>query len=902
MKSSSDAATIRRLQQALVTTEGRRRALLDSALDSILCADELGRITDFNSAAERAFRISRQDVLGKDLASTIFPPELADRHRAELFAPRVMGELAVLGSRLETRAVRANGTQFPAEVTVSYFKIKRTVIFTISIRNITARKKAEETVVRLASIVESSQDAIISIDLEGRITSCNQGAELMFGYDTHEILGESLDILIPKDCADEVPRCIAGLKSGNCTDNFETICLTKSGKRLNMSLTTSCIPDTDGEVVGGSIIGRDITARKLTEEALRRANETSVYSSPVPITAINAEGYITMWNAAAEKVFGWTEAEVKGKRSPIVPDQERVVAEDIRARMLAGETMTSVEVRRQKRDGTLVDISLSGTCVLDENDKVRGTIGFLIDITERKRAERSLREAEEKYRSIFENAVEGIYQTSPEGKYLSANPALARMLGFDSAEELIHTRSDGRRLDYADPEKRAEFLALMTAHGEVHNFEYQVRHKNGKLIWVSENAHAVRDAEGNVLYFEGTVEDTTRQRELEDQLRQMQKIEAIGRLAGGVAHDFNNILMAVSSYSELLYRKLPEQSDARRYIDEIVRSTDRGSFLTQSLLAFSRKQVLSPKVIDLNKLVTEQINMLERLLGENVSLRFKPCENLGNAKLDAGQIEQVVMNLVINARDAMANGGEVLIETQNAELEPVAADLDATPASANFIMLSVSDTGCGMDSETKSHIFEPFFTTKEQGKGTGLGLATVFGIVKQSGGQIFVRSEPGFGTTFKIYFPRIEETVASAKSEIQPGSVRGRETILLVEDEVAVRESTAEYLSENGYTVLKAKKGSEALEIAEQHEGPIHLLLTDVVMPQMNGKELSEKFGRLYPTARIIFMSGYSNHFLSEQQAVDQGHILLPKPFRLATLGQCIREAFVETRDDVVVN
>jgi two-component system, cell cycle sensor histidine kinase and response regulator CckA len=392
----------------------------------------------------------------------------------------------------------------------------------------------------------------------------------------------------------------------------------------------------------------------------------------------------------------------------------------------------------------------------------------------------------------------------------------------------------------------------------------------------------------------------------------MQKIDAIGRLAGGVAHDFNNILMAISSYSELLARKLPEQDPSHRYAEEILRATNRGSSLTQGLLAFSRKQVISPKVVDLNTLIAEQTEMLRRLIPETIELKFVPRDALGSVRVDSSQIEQVVMNLIINARDAMPHGGEILIETDNAELDDVHledadlhyADLHCTDpddahsglqkatAAGKYVMLAVSDNGCGMDAETRAHIFEPFFTTKEQGKGTGLGLATVFGIVQQSSGRIFLQSEPGSGTTFKIYLPRVQE-----EARVDDGaatcnvSLRGDETVLLVEDQEAVRESAAEYLAENGYTVLKASRGSEALDIAERHSRPIHLLLTDVVMPQMSGRELSEKITSIHPETKVIFMSGYSNNLLSNRQVLDPKHELLQKPFRLATLGQRIREA-----------
>ncbi len=889
MRAQSPATKIRRLEQALKASEARRQAVLESALDCIICTDSSGRVTDFNSAAERTFRIVRAAALDKDLVDIIFPADLREEHRRELFGDSAVRGIDVLGTRLETRAVRANGVEFPAEVTVTCFTIKGHATFTVAIRDVTARKRAEETLVRLAAIVESSQDAIIGFDFEGCITNWNRGAERMSGYNEAEALGKSMLFLMPENRVFDYTRCIADLKASRSLENFETVWLAKDGRRLEVSLTTSSILDSDGEMVGGSIIAHDITARKLAEESLRKANETSIYGSPVPVVAADAVGNVTMWNGAAEKDFGWSESEVRGSLNPIIPPEESEAAAELHRRMLQGETLTGIEVRRRRRDGTLLDISLSGTPLWDENGKVRGIIGFLADITERKRAELALREAEEKYRGIFENAVEGIYQSTPDGKYISANPALARMLGFHSPEELIET-SNAHPMEYLDPEKRVEFQALMKKHGRVHGFQYQLRRCDDTLLWVSENAHAVRDAGGNVLYYEGTVEDITRHRELEEQLRQMQKIEAIGRLAGGVAHDFNNILMAISSYAELLCRKLPGTDSSRRYVDEIVRATDRGSSLTQGLLAFSRKQVLSPQIVDLNALIGDQINMLERLLGEAIVLRFQPGAGLGHTKVDPGQVQQVVMNLVINARDAMPDGGEVLIETANAELDPSASD-SGVRSSSEYVMISVTDTGCGIDDETKPHIFEPFFTTKEQGKGTGLGLATVFGIVKQSSGQIFLQSEPGMGTTFKVYFPRVEHMPVSANSERQSPSVAGHETILLVEDQAAIRESAAEYLSENGYTVLQAQNGVEALEIVSQHTGMVHLLLTDVVMPKMSGKELSEKFAAVYPKARVVFMSGYSNNVLSNHQALDRKHLLLQKPFRLNVLGQSIREA-----------
>ena len=896
--STSSAAKLRRLEQALSEVEAQRRAILESALDCFICADATGVITDINSAAERTFRISRSEALGQQLVDVIFPPALRDNLRAHLFENPSSDDVNVLGTRLETTAIRATGVEFPAEVTVTCFTVKRKSTFIVAIRDVTARKKAEETLVRLAAIVESSQDAIIGFDFEGCITNWNRGAERMSGYSEEEALGKSMLFLMPETLLFDYTHCIADLKANRILENFETIWVAKDGHRLDVSLTTSSILSSDGEMVGGSVIARDISARKAAEEALRKANETSIYGSPIPIVAADRLGNVTMWNGAAEETFGWAESEVRGRLNPIIPVDETDALSQLHRRMLNGETITGVALRRQKRTGEDVDISFSGTPVRDENGAVRGIVGFLTDITEQKRAEIALRQAEEKYRGIFENAVEGIYQKTTNGRFLSVNPALARMFGFNLPSHFIAAFSEDQPVDYVEPEKRSEFHTRMLEEGHVRDFQYQIRRQDGTPLWVSENAHEVCDPDGRVLYYEGTVEDISRHRELEEQIRQMQKIEAIGRLAGGVAHDFNNILMAISSYAELLSRKLPEADATRCYVDEIVRATDRGASLTQGLLAFSRKQVLSPQVVDLNTLIRDQINMLERLLGETIVLKFQPGENLGHTKVDPGQVQQVVMNLVINARDAMPDGGEVVIETANAELDCVGADPDSMPHS-EYVMISVADNGCGISEATKPHIFEPFFTTKEQGKGTGLGLATVFGIVKQSAGQIFLQSELGVGTTFKVYLPRVEHQIENPDLELQPASVGGQETILLVEDQAAIRESTAEYLADSGYIVLQAQNGVEAMEMVSQHDGIVDLLLTDVVMPTMGGKELSDKFSEVYPDSRVIFMSGFSNDTLSSHHGLDRRHTLLQKPFRLAKLGKSIREVLNQNIEEL---
>lgn len=862
--------------------EARCRALLDSALDCIIWTDAQGRIIELNPAAERTFRISRAKALGKDLSQTILPLALRPHLRGELFASVASSGAGLVGNRLETKVLRASGEEFAAELTVTSAVIQGRTTFIIYVRDLTARRLAEETLVRLAAIVESSQDAIIGTDLNSQITSWNKGAELIFGYCAKEVLRKNISILAPPERVEEAIRIREDSKRGLELKSFETVRVTKDGRRLDMSVTVSPVLDSEGTVVGASAIGRDITTFKKTLDALRKASETSIYASPVPIVAVDTQRHVTLWNPAAQTVFGWSEEEVLGKPNPIKLRGGTEHAVALHKRVMTGEQLTGVELHGYKRDGTSVIVSASARGLWDENHNIRGVIGFLTDITESKRAEEAICQAEQKYRNIFENAIEGIYQATPQGKYISANPALAHMFGFESPEELIAARTNIRTQQYDHSEIYEEFVSLMRRQGIVQNFEYQARSRDGKLIWVKENAHAVRDDKGHLLYFEGSVEDITERHELAYQLQQMQKIEAVGRLAGGVAHDFNNLLMAISSYAELLQLKVPEGGAERRYLDEIGKTLDRAASLTKGLLTFSRKQVVSPKVLDLNALIEEQIRMLRRLLPETIDITFSAASVHPFIKADTTQIEQVVMNLAINARDAMPDGGQILIET---------GDCDSTQGSAaSQVMLSVSDSGCGMDATTRSQIFEPFFTTKDPGKGTGLGLAIVLGIVTQSSGTIDVESEVGRGTRFKICFPRAEAQHRSHDKEKLESLSPATETILLVEDETAVRESIAEYLRQNGYQVLTANGGRQALSIAERFEESIDVMLTDVIMPQISGRELAQRMASLHPKTKVVFMSGYSDNLLSSRQVLNSRHVLLQKPVRLASLGKKLRE------------
>jgi len=414
-------------------------------------------------------------------------------------------------------------------------------------------------------------------------------------------------------------------------------------------------------------------------------------------------------------------------------------------------------------------------------------------------------------------------------------------------------------------------------------------------MWWHDRAVGMEGSPGK-RYAEGLLSDITERKQMEQQLRQTQKMEAVGQLAGGVAHDFNNLLTVIRGHTDLLLDHIGQTDALRRNVEQIQKSSDRAVSLTRQLLAFSRKQVLQPKVLDLNAVVAEMGKMLPRLIGENISLTISAAPSLGRVKADPGQIEQVILNLAVNARDAMPQGGKLTIETANVELDETYAREHLTARPGPHVMLAVSDTGSGMDPETQSHIFEPFFTTKELGRGTGIGLATVYGIVKQSGGWIWVYSEVGKGSTFKIYLPRVDEPEKAETPKARLGIHRGTETVLVVEDNESLRQLTCEFLVSTGYTVLVAQDGSEAIRITEQHAGPIHLLLTDVVMPGMSGHELAQRLAILRPDIRSLYVSGYTGDAILQQGVLEEGASFLAKPFTRDALAQKVREGLEARR------
>jgi two-component system, cell cycle sensor histidine kinase and response regulator CckA len=499
-----------------------------------------------------------------------------------------------------------------------------------------------------------------------------------------------------------------------------------------------------------------------------------------------------------------------------------------------------------------------------------------------------LSQSEARFRSLFDNVVEGVFQADQIGRFLIVNPALVRLLGYEHAEELLSLQPTDL---YESDEQRNALVSQLIRDRQLRDAQVLLTRKDGIRIPVLINARVV-DSDG-ATYHEGTVTDITEHARLERQLRQAQKMEAIGQLAGGVAHDFNNILTAIIGYSEALLEDSEESSPMREGLQEIKKAGDRAAVLTRQLLAFSRQQVLQPAVVDLNALASNLAQMLRRVMGGNVQLILKRDAALGAIKADPGQIEQVILNLAVNARDAMPDGGRLTIETANVELDETRGRDHgiANLVPGGFVMIAVSDTGIGMDEDTKRRVFEPFFTTKPRDRGTGLGLATVYGIVKQSQGYVWVVSELGRGTTFSVYLPRVDEPITSApQPAVNVSVVGGSETILLVEDEESVRLLSRALLERNGYHVLEAENAAEAFDKASTCTRPIDLLLTDVMLPGESGPQLFERVRKIQPSVRVLYMSGYADQAIVDRGMFEAGSPFLQKPFLGTTLARKVRD------------
>jgi len=637
-----------------------------------------------------------------------------------------------------------------------------------------------------------------------------------------------------------------------------------------------------------SVLLRDITERRRAEEALRESEEKfrlAFENAKDAILWADAEtGLIINCNKAAEILLERKREEIIGHhQSTVHPPQKAEYYTQLFKHHIEQGGAADDEAEVITKSGRTKPVHITASVTLVGGKPI--IQGIFRDVTERKQVEQRLQESREMLRGMIESAAAGIYMVQ-EGKFRYVSPLFEEISGY-TKDELIGTYS----LAYIHPEDReaTRKRAIENLKGQSNlPHEFRFMKKDGKPIWILEKVASIQYKGQRAAV--GSFMDITERKRLQDMFLQSQKMEGIGRLAGGIAHDFNNLLLAITGYASFARDALSPGNPARRDIDKVLEAANRAATLTQRLLAFSRRQILNPQVINLNNLIHSLDEMLRRLIGEDIHLVIVPAPNLGAVQVDPSQIEQVIVNLAVNARDAMPDGGRLTIETANVTLDEKYPGQHLVPTPGHFVMLSISDTGIGMTKEVKEHLFEPFFTTKEVGKGTGLGLATVYGIVKQHQGHINVYSEPGQGTTVKVYLPRVDGRAESPGVEEEDHTPCGSETVLVVEDDSAVRRLLVRVLRELGYTVLEATHGGEALEVADEHAGNIHLLLTDVVMPEMNGKALADRLSARHPDLRVLYISGYTDNSIAERHIVDHSADFLEKPFTVATLARKVRQ------------
>ena len=754
-------------------------------------------------------------------------------------------------------------------------------------------QKAEEN---YRSIFEHAVEGIFQSSPEGRFLTVNPAMARILGYDSPEELVEDVADISHQIYVHREDRVKSNAveKAQGFLHGFEFEAYRKDGERIWLSLNRRVIRDDNGIEMYREGSVEDISERKQAEEGLREseARKRAILESALDcIVTMDHAGLVVDWNPAAERTFGLMRADAIGKEMAdlIIPPRFR---EQHRSGLAHYNTTgqgpvlgNRLELSALRADGSEFPIELAITRI--ESEGLPMFTGYIRDITERKRAEQELSNSEERYRDLVENAHDIIYSHDLEGNYTSMNKAGSLITGYTVQEVLKLNLSQTVAPEYL-PSAR-EMLKRKLAGDLVTAYEMEILAKDGHRITVEANTKLVFQ-DGVPVGVQGIARDVTARKQLEEQLRQSQKMEAIGQLAGGVAHDFNNLLTAINGYSSLALQRLEDGHPIRSYLEEVKKAGDRAANLTRQLLAFGRKQILQPLPINLNDVINDMTKMLRRLIGEDVVLTAKLDPALKRIKADPGQIEQVLVNLVVNARDAMPQGGNLTIETAMVELEEEYAGkhLDVVPG--RYAILAVSDTGTGMDEATQARIFDPFFTTKEKGKGTGLGLSTVYGIVKQSGGNIWVYSEPGHGTTFRVYLPQSE--TASQKTDakvVELAPPAGSEIILLVEDEDVVRGLAQKILEYSGYKVLAASRGEEAIRLAQEGTEPINLLLTDVVMPGISGKEVADRVLELLPGLKVVFMSGYTDEAIVHHGVLDANVEFIQKPFTPAALLKKVR-------------
>ena len=770
-----------------------------------------------------------------------------------------------------------------------------------SVQDVTERKNAEAELRLHGLVLAQTRDCVVVTDLDGVITYVNEAVVKGLGYSRDELIGTSVGAFgeDPERGGTQEGIIEETLRDGEWRG--EVVNRTADGRELIMDCHIQLVRDEDGNPVALCGISADITERKKAEAALQEANlryRATVRGGNIGLwdwdLAANKVHFSTEWKAQ----IGYEEVEITDDfeewRRRVHPDDLSAALEAVNKAIDECRNDFEVEFRFRHKDGSWRWIASRGSVLTDDMGQAVRFVGSHVDVTERKQAEEMLRRERDLSNRIIEDSPLGVTILDAEGTIVLANRQAEEILGLTESEmagrkynapEWRIADTDGRPF----PDGRMPFRLVMATGRPVHDVEHSITWPDGKSRILSISASPLFDARGQVERVVCVIDDTTERRSLDAQLRRAQRMEAVGQLAGGVAHDFNNILQAMLSRISFLLDEHPEGDDSHEDLMGIKRGAKRAADLVRQLLAFSRRQVLDLKVVDLNEVTEDLLKMLRRVIGEDIGLKFIPGPGLGAVDADKGQIEQVLTNLCVNARDAMPEGGTITIETENVVIDSEYCETHPWAKMGRYASLVVADSGMGMDEETQKRVFDPFFTTKPVDKGTGLGLATVYGIIAQHEGMIQVYSELGRGSVFKIYLPVTERRAVEVKQEAVSQVVGGTETILLAEDDRMVREMTARVLRRAGYTVMLASNGREAVDVFDAHGDEVALAILDVVMPEMGGRQVYEHIKALRPGMKVLFSSGYSEDAIHTRFVLDEGVQLIQKPYAPGVLLSRVR-------------
>jgi PAS domain S-box-containing protein len=882
-------------EQALKASEARFRAVVEKSFVAAIPAGKGCALQVYTSAP-----VARLLGLGPDALNGLDHLQCEDRERAVRAAEECLEHH---GTRrvVEFRATHHDGEPRWLEATLSNLLADPAVeALVASFRDITARKVAEHALHESRHQLEQAQAVAHVGSWTGGI---HPDEAILYSNECYRIFGRPLGsrVTIQDFFAQVHPADLAGVKQKirqahehELAYEMEYRIIRPDGELRWVHASSELEPHAPG--VPARMIGvvRDVTDRKVALEELRASElryRRIIETTSEGVWTLDKNLNTTFMNGRMSAMLGYAPDETPGRSVfDFVHEHDWPQAAETFARRKRG-IKERKDFRCRRKDGSELWVSIESTPLLDEDGNFEGILGMFTDISERRQAE----ETRNRLAALVESSADPIVGLDARGVIHSWNRAAHALFGH-SAQEAV-----GQPIHLLVPaERRAESgerLRRLMAGETVGPLETEALRKDGTLVPILLTVSPVRDADGRVVGASAVSHDLSHQnraeaalRRSEEELRQAQKMEAIGSLAGGVAHDFNNLLFIIIGYTSLLLDAMPEGAVHRAEIEEVRRAADRAAALTRQLLAFGRRQVLQPTILDLNLVLLNFERMFRRVLGADIELVLHSHPALGRVEADPSQIDQVLMNLVVNACDAMPRGGTLTLETANRRLSEAEAAEYAGLKPGPYVVVKVSDTGMGIDETVRRRIFEPFFTTKEKGKGTGLGLSTVFGIVQQSGGHITVDSTPGRGSTFSVYLPQSERALDRLSTPMEAGPLLGSETVLLVEDDDQVRELTRSVLRRSGYEVLEAQNAGEALLLSEQHEGPIHLLLSDVIMPRVGGHVLAERLARARPELKVLFMSGYVDDPVKLEHVIAAGAAFLPKPVLPTVLQKKVRD------------